>query len=171
MEKKPLMIDLGAFEICVCVRPGEPSDSCAERLVLQEKGKKVTIKPRQGESAKLLVLDGCVLKDNLPKCDGVFFYEKENRAFMILVELKGADIDHAFEQIKYTRQQRKEYADLKNQFSQNRSGNIIESAFVISNHRIDQVSIQKLEKAYGIRVKAVLHSEATTPMPDLRGWL
>lgn len=165
------MIDLGEYESCVCVKSGEPSDSCAERLVLQEKGKKVTIKPRQGEAAKLLILDGCVLKDNLPKCDGIFFYEKANRVYMILVELKGGDIDHAFEQIKYTREQRTEYSSLKNQFRQNRKGNIIESAFVISNHRINPVSHQKLEKIYGVRVKAVLHSEATTPLPDLRKWL
>lgn len=37
------MIDLGEYESCVCIRPGEPSDSCADRLVLQEKGKKVTM--------------------------------------------------------------------------------------------------------------------------------
>lgn len=165
------MIDLGPFETCVCVRPGQPYDSCGDRLVLQEKGKKVTIKPKQGESAKLLVLDGCVFKDNLPKCDGIFFYEKANRAYMILVELKGGDIHHAFEQIKYTREKRVEYTNLKSQFSQNRSGSILESAFVISNHRIDRVSHQKLEKTYGVRVKAVLHSEATTPLPDLRTWL
>lgn len=90
---------------------------------------------------------------------------------MILVEFKGGDIDHAFEQIKYTREKRTEYSSLKNQFSQNRKGNIIESAFVISNHRINPVSHQKLEKNYGVRVKAVLHSEATTPLPDLRKWL
>lgn len=165
------MIDLGLFESCVCVRKGDPSDSCAERLVLQEKGKKVTLRPRQSESAKLLVLDGCVFKDNLLKCDGIFFYEKGNKAHMILVELKGGDIDHAFEQIKYTREQRTEYSSLKNLFSQNRSGSILESAFVISNHWIDRVSHQKLEKTYGIRVKAVLHSEATTPISDLRSWL
>ncbi len=165
------MIDLGEYESCVCVRAGEPSDSCAERLVLQEKGKKVTIKPRKTESAKLLVLDGCVFKDNLPKCDGIFFYEKGNRAYMILVELKGGDIEHAFEQIKYTREQRTEYFSLKNQFGQNRSGNIFEYAFVISNHRIDAVTRQKLENNHQVRVRQVLHSEATSPMPDLREWL
>ncbi len=165
------MIDLGSFETCVCQRAGHPSDSCADRLVLQEKGKKVTLRSRPGEAAKLLILDGCLLNDNLPKCDGIFFYEKGNRAYMILVELKGGDIEHAFEQIKYTREHRTEYTSLKNQFSQNRTGNIFESAFVISNHRIDRVTHQKLEKAHGLRVKAVLHSEATTPLQDLRTWL
>ncbi|AFL84941.1 hypothetical protein Belba_2381 [Belliella baltica DSM 15883] len=165
------MIDLGNFEACVCQRSGQPSESCADRLVLQEKGKKITLKPRSGESAKLLILDGCVLKDNSPKCDGVFFYEKRNTSYIILVELKGGDIDHAFEQIKYTREQRTEYTSLKNHFRQNRSGSIIESAFVISNHRIDRVTHQKLEKAHGLRLKAILHSEATTPLQDLRTWL
>jgi hypothetical protein len=165
------MIDLGEFEECVCTRKGHPSDSCEDSLVLQEKGKKVTIRPRQRESAKLVVLDGCVFKDNLPKCDGIFFLEKGNKAYMILVELKGGDIDHAFEQIRYTKEQRKEYKSLRNRFNQNRTGRILESAFVISNHRIDRVSHQKFEKTYGVRVKAVLHSEATTPLPDLRTWL
>ncbi|MEB2786978.1 hypothetical protein [Algoriphagus persicinus] len=165
------MIDLGRFEACVCTRKGQPSDSCEGILVLQEKGKKVTLRPKQKEQAKLVVLDGCVFKDNLPKCDGIFFYKKGNRAHMILVELKGGDIDHAFEQVKYTREQRADYTSLRSQFSRNRTGSIIESAFVISNHRLDRVSHQKLEKAYGVRVKAVLHSEATTPIPDLRTWL
>jgi hypothetical protein len=165
------MIDLGSFESCVCQRAGHPSDSCADRLVLQEKGKKVTLKSRPGEAAILLILDGCVLKDNFPKCDGIFFYEKANRAYMILVELKGGDIDHAFEQIKYTREQRTEYFSLKNQFGQNRSGNIFEYAFVISNHRIDAVTRQKLENNHQVRVRQVLHSEATSPMPDLKEWL
>ncbi len=118
-----------------------------------------------------MVLDGCIFKDNLPKCDGMFFYKKGTKAHMILVELKGGDINHAFEQIKYTREQRTAYKSLRSQFSQNQKGSILESAFVISNYRIDRVSHQKLEKTYGIRVKAVLHSEATTPIPDLSTWL
>jgi hypothetical protein len=106
------MIDLGEFESCVCIRKSVPSDSCADRLVLQEKGKKVTLKPKQGEHAKLLVLDGCVFKDNLSKCDGIFIYEKGDKVFMILVELKGKDVNHAFEQIKYTKSKRR--AELSN---------------------------------------------------------
>jgi hypothetical protein len=165
------MIDLGYFESCVCVRRGDPSDSCGERLVLQEKGKKVTIRPRHQESAKLLILDGCVFRDDFPKCDGMFFYEKGNKIFMILVELKGGDIDHAFEQVKYTRETRSEYFSLKNQVMNNRAGRPIELAFVVSNHRIDRVRHQKLENMYQVRVKAVLHSEASTPLPDLREWI
>jgi hypothetical protein len=78
------MIDLGLFESCVCQRRGEPAVSCAEEFVLQEKGKKVTLRPKGGEQAKLLVLDGCLLKDDLPKCDGVFFLEIASKAFMNL---------------------------------------------------------------------------------------
>lgn len=165
------MIDLGLFESCVCQRRGEPADSCAEEFVLQEKGKKVTLRPKGGEQAKLLVLDGCLLKDNLPKCDGVFFLEIASKAFMILAELKGGDIDHAFEQIKYTRERRNHYTLLKTHLSDSTQKIIREEAFVISNHQLDKVSHQKLEKAHGIRVKAVLHCVATSPMPDLRKWL
>ncbi len=165
------MIDLGAFENCVCVRLGQPSDSCADRLVLQEKGKKVTIHPRPRESAKLLILDGCVLNDNLPKCDGIFFYAKGNKFYMILVELKGGDIDHAFEQVRYTRESRAEYGSMRELVSRSGDRSPIERAFVVSNHRIDKVTHQKLENTHRVRVQAVLHSEATTPMPDLRRWL
>jgi hypothetical protein len=160
------MINLGSFETCVCKRRGEPSDSCADQLVLQEKGKKVTLRPKSGESVKLIALDGCVFQDNLPKCDGMFVFQKGNQVYLILVELKGSDIDHAFEQVKYTREARTEYSQIKEAVSGNRSP--IESAFVISNYQIDKVSQQKLENSHKVRVKKVLHSVATSPMPDLR---
>lgn len=165
------MIDLGPFESCVCQRPGQPSDSCADRLVIQEKGKKVTLRPRTRESAKLLILDACVIKDNLPKCDALFLYEKRNQLHVVLVELKGADIDHAFEQISYTKENRAEYHSIKDQVLTNRNGRLMESAFVVSNHKIDRVTHQKLENRHKVRVRQVLHSEATRPMPDLREWL
>jgi len=147
------MIDLGQFESCVCVRRGEPSESCADRFVLQEKGKKITLRPKQGERVKLLVLDGCIFKDTRSKCDGIFFFEKGNSTYIILVELKGGDIDHAFEQIKFARENRQIYSDLRNQLGQDRSGKVCEDTFVISNHRLDKVSHQSWKRLMEYELK------------------
>jgi len=165
------MINLGDFESCVCQRKGTPSTACEAILVLQEKGKKVTLRTRSGESAKLLILDACVLNNKLPKCDAVFLFEKRNKKYIILTELKGSDINHAFEQIKYTKEYRTVYKELIELLRENEKGTPIELAFVISNHKIDRVTHQKLELTHKIRVKQILHSEATSPMPDLRNWL
>lgn len=165
------MFDLGSAEKCVCIRRGYPSLSCDGDLILQEKGKKVTLKPKQNETAKLLVLDGCYITDNNPKCDAVFFLSTKSQAFLILSELKGADIDHAFEQIKYTQQKQPKYSDLKKVFSESTKKAVTEHAFIISNYQVSKVDLQKLEKNHGLRVKAILHSEAITKMPDLREYL
>jgi hypothetical protein len=164
------MIELESFETCVCKRRGVPSDSCADQLVLQEKGKKVTLKPKIREQAKLLIFDKCLINDNQLRCDAIFFLETESKAFMILTELKGEDINHAFQQLVYTREKRSQYALLKTFFDESTGKTINEEAFVISNYQISKVGLQRLEKSHGIRVKAVLHSEASTPMPDLRNW-
>lgn len=165
------MIDVGLFENCVCVRRGTPSDSCEDRLVLQEKGKKVTLRTRTGEEAKMLVIDGCVIRDNQPKCDGVFLYRRNNLHWLILVELKGSDIPHAFEQLAYMRTSRREYNVLKSSFMASQTGNLKEEAFIISNHTISRVDQQKMERQWNVRIKAILHSEPTTPIPDLREYL
>jgi len=46
-----------------------------------------------------------------------------------------------------------------------------QEAFVVSNYIVSGVDKQKLEERFGIRVKAILHSEATFPVPDVRGYL
>ena len=57
-----------------------------------------------------IIIDKCLIKDNNPKCDALFLYEKSSNKYSFLVELKGAgDIPKAFFQLDYTRKNRTEY--------------------------------------------------------------
>jgi len=113
-----------------------------------------------------------VFTDSNPKCDALFLYSAPGRKVMALVELKGAcDIPHAFEQLAYTRRHRTEYADLKQRLDGTGLGQLFEKAFVVSNGMLTKPEQERLEKAHGIRVSAVLHSEPAKKVPDLREWL
>ena len=88
------------------------------------------------------------------------------------VTLNGAsDIHRAFEQLSYTRWQRPEYADLKKRFNGASPGQLVETAFVVSNGMLSKPEMQRLEKTHRIRVRAVLHSEPVKKVPDLREYL
>lgn len=54
-----------------------------------------------------------------------------------------------------------------------RSGNkkFAEKAFIVSNGMLSKPERESLENQHGIRVREVLHCEATTPVPDLRQYL
>ena len=86
------MIDVTPFEECVCRKMPNNYDLCQDILTFSEKGKKVRLVIRPGEEANALVLDGCVFKDNKLKCDGLFLFQKGNKKFALLVELKGTKI-------------------------------------------------------------------------------
>jgi hypothetical protein len=162
------MFDLGSAEACVCIRRGEPSAICDGNLRLQEKGKKAMLTPKKNEKAKLLALDGCYIKNNQPKCDAIFFLETENKAFMIFTELKGGDIDPAFEQINYTRSKQPRYAELLEAFQYATRKTVREEAFIISNHQINKAETQRFERRHGVRVKSIIHCEASSRTPELR---
>lgn len=166
------MIELGKYGSCVCSGRSVPNELCDGVLAFEEKGKKVSLSLRSGEEGKALAIDGCILTDNLPKCDGLFLFRgRSNRNFMILVELKGGEIDHAYEQLAYMRSKRTEYNDIKDLFLNGQSGSLREEAFIVSNHRISTVEKQKMEISNQIRVKAILYSEGSSPRPDLREYL
>jgi hypothetical protein len=165
------MIDLGEFETCVCTSRGIPNTLCDGNLSFEEKGKKVKITTRAGEEAKALAIDQCLCTDNETKCDGMFLYRRQNKHWMILIELKGREIDHAFEQLHYMRTNRPEYQQIETLFMTNQKGIPKHEAFVVSNYIVSGVDKQKLEERFGIRVKAILHSEATSPVPDVRRFL
>lgn len=165
------MIKLGKFQDCVCIGRANPYDLCDGKLTFEEKGKKVTLKPKAGEKAMAIVFDGCVCTDNLSKCDGMFLYKKNNNRWIILVELKGSDLERAFEQLSYTKTQRQEYVELCNIFSGQQKYSLIEKSFIISNHVVQRAEHQKLENINQIRVSHILHSEATKPIPNLRDYL
>jgi hypothetical protein len=138
---------------------------------LAEQGKKVTLGIRSGEQAKALVIDGCVLNDGKPKCDGLFLFLDNHRAAALLVELKGRDIAHAYEQLAYVKQHRQEYMDLIEMLRRCGRGRVVEKAFVVSNAIPSKAEKERWENQHRIRVRAIVHCEATTPIPDLRVYL
>lgn len=165
------MIDVASFEHCVCDKFGKVHALCAGALTFAEQGKKVTLSIRSGETAKALVIDGCVLNDDKPKCDGLFLFLDNHRAAALLVELKGRDIPHAFKQLAYVKRNRQEYAALIHILGSCGRGNAIEKAFVVSNVIPSTPEKERWENQYGIRVRAILHCEAISPIPDLRKYL
>ncbi|MGB5232742.1 MAG: hypothetical protein WBN83_14610 [Desulfoprunum sp.] len=79
-------------------------------------------------------------------------------------------IPHAFEQLAYTKRHRPEYAHLKNQLDQAGPGALIEKSFIVTNGMLPKPEIERLENRHKIRVSALLHSEPSKKMPDLREW-
>lgn len=90
---------------------------------------------------------------------------------MILIELKGTHVEDAFEQLLYMQTQRSEYKEIEALFMAGQNGRLHREAFIVSNFKRNEVEKQRLENRYGIRVKAILHSEATSPVPDVRAYL
>jgi hypothetical protein len=162
------MIDLGRFDECVCRRRGVPNVLCEDDLTFEEKGIKVRISLQSGEEAKALVIDQCVCKDEGLKCDGMFLYRRKNRHWIILVELKGSNIEHAVKQLSYMKHNRPEYNEIEQLFVAGQKGALCHQAYIVSNSTLSPVQQQKLEDLYNIRIKKILHSEATTPIPDVR---
>jgi len=164
------MINTGKFSACTCLNRGVPSKLCDGLLSFEEKGKKVKITTKAGEEAKALVVDGCISQDGNRRCDGIFLFRRNNRHWMILVELKGSHIDDAFTQLAYM-QKRMEYKELKDIFMEGERGKLHEIAFIVSNQMIPTAQKVKLEQQHGIRVKSILHSKATISPPDVRDYL
>jgi len=127
----------------------------------------VRLVPRAGEEVRVLVLDGCVIKDHDSRCDGLFLYRK-NIKYSFLVKIKGAgDIPKAFQQLSHTKN-RQEYREILRRFRELDNRRVIEKFALVSNWMLPKPMLEKLENQYGIRVKKNLHSEATRPIPDLK---
>lgn len=164
------MINIGCYETCVCNRRSIPHSLCNGVLEFEEKGKKVKLVPRNGEEAKAVVIDGCVCNDDNRKCDGIFLLRSNNKNYMILVELKGTNIEHAFGQLAYMRTNRPEYAELKQLFMANQPGSLRHEAFIVSNAVISSLMKKRFEITHSIKVKSIIVSEATKPVQDLRSY-
>ncbi len=165
------MISIWKFETCVCRDRRIPDKLCEGNLSFEEKGKKVRLTLRANEEAKALVIDQCVCRDNNLKCDGIFLYRRKNKHWIIMVELKGRDIEHAFEQLAYMKNNRTEYQEIARLFMEGERGRAQQEAFIVSNFKISITEKQELENDHRIRVKTILHSAATTPIPDIRQYL
>jgi len=165
------VIDVSPFAHCVCEKMGTTHELCDGALTLSEQGKKIRLSTRSGEDAIALVIDGCVIKDGKLKCDGLFLFLDNHRAAALLVELKGGDIRHAFEQLAYVQTSRPEYTELIARLKNCGKGRVIQKAFIVSNHMLSKTEYEPWENQYGVRITAILHCEATTPIPDLRPYL
>ncbi|GKT12709.1 MAG: hypothetical protein ISEC1_P1689 [Thiomicrorhabdus sp.] len=166
------MVDIEPFNHCICLRMVNHQSLCDGKHGFSEQGKKVRFSTRSGESLMTVVMDGCILTDQQLKCDGLFFFQSSSKNLVCLVELKGANhIAHAFEQLAFVQKHRDEYIQLKQAFTTNSVGQLQEKAFIVSNGSLSKVEHEKLENQHSIRVTAILHSEATTPVPDLRNYI
>ena len=166
-----MTISVAGFDRCVCSGRRHPHRLCDGELAFEEKGKKIRLSPKSEEDGVAIVLDGCVFDDDETKCDGLFLWKRAtSKKCAILVELKGAhDIEHAFEQIAYVRGNRPEYRKIVDAFrSDPGTSTVLEKAVIVSNGMIGGRKLEKYEEQYGIRVRAVLDSDATTRMTDVR---
>ncbi|QEP43517.1 hypothetical protein D5085_10505 [Ectothiorhodospiraceae bacterium BW-2] len=164
-------MNIAPFQHCVCNRMGHSLGLCDGVNQFSENGIKVRHSTKLGEKLVAVVLDGCVFTDNQTKCDGVFILASQNSDVISLIELKGRDIEHAFEQIAYVKNHRPEYRQIKQMVIRQMSGDLNEKAFVVSSALISKSEKEKLELHYQCRITDILHSTATTPVPDIRKYI
>jgi len=144
-------------------------NECINQYTISEKGKSIKLVPKnQTEKISGIIIDQCIITDNNTKCDALFLFHSKNKKISFLTELKGAgDIPKAFMQLSYTRD-RIEYKELIDKFK-NIDNKIVDEKFIIvSNGTMNKINQEKFEEKYNIRVRAILHSEATKPIPNLR---
>ena len=153
---------------CACISSRNPCSLCCGNLCFQEKGKHVKLIPRSGEQAIALVLDQCVFKDNYLKCDGLFVLSQINKSYILFVELKGTDIQHAYEQISYVLTSRSEYSAIVNHVRANFAGTLVQKSFIVTNGAIGAKDKKKLEKTWKIRPALITEQKPAAKAPDLR---
>lgn len=160
------------YHACTCQRMGNTHALCQGQLTLGEQGKRLHLSLKQGEQALAIVLDGCVMQDNLPKCDGLYLWKSHNRSVAVLVELKGAgEIAKAFAQLSYVWHQRAEYQALVAYWRSTSTLPVQQKAVIVSNGQLSKPALERFERQHNIRVSALLHCEHTTPIPELRPYL
>jgi len=141
---------------------------CCDSLCFEENGKRVKLIPRKTESAIALVLDQCVFLDNSLKCDGLFILSQTNKSYVLLVELKGVDIQHAYEQLAYVLNSRPEYHQILDHVRANAAGNLVQKSFIVSNGVLGAKDKQKLENTWNIRPVLIAGQKPVDKAPDLR---
>lgn len=161
------MIDLEEKNHCICQKYSNTQEECINEYTIREQGKSVKLQPKNStESVIAIIIDKCIVTDNNTKCDALFLYENNNNKYSVLVELKGAaEIPKAFFQLDYTRKNRAEYKKIIEKFQVHKQN---QKYAIVSNGMLSKPELEKLENQYKIRVKKILHCEATTPIPDLK---
>jgi hypothetical protein len=76
-------------------------DSQHPLIVVEENRRKFTIRNPQRERIKKVRVDGCLIDDERQRCDYLFEVGQICNC-VIYLELKGSDIDHAFNQLVAT---------------------------------------------------------------------
>lgn len=76
-------------------------DSQHPLIVVEENGRKFTIRNQEKKSVKQVKVDGCLIDDKRRRCDYLFEIGRFCHC-VIYLELKGSDIDHAFKQLVLT---------------------------------------------------------------------
>lgn len=164
------VINLGRFSHCVCQKYNKNLSACVNDFTICEAGKSVKLVPETDEDVAVVIIDGCVICDNQTKCDALFLWDTGAKKYSFLVELKGAgEIDKAFAQLSYTRDNRAEYSEIISDFAQNNQ--VIKKYVIVSNGMLTKPQKEQLEENYNIRIHAILHSEPTTKIPDLRNYI
>ncbi|MGB5134298.1 MAG: hypothetical protein WBN89_03900 [Prochlorococcaceae cyanobacterium] len=155
---------------CVCLANKLPCELCCGDLCFLDDGIHVVFKPKRGEAAVAVALDGCVFTDNRKKCDGMFVFSRAGQIYVLLVELKGSHIDDAYEQISYVVNHRQEYRDFVNSLNPKVANArlIREKSFIVTTGAIDLSVQQKLENAYRVRPEIITVEKPASLAPDLR---
>lgn len=158
---------------CICLGNKSPCDLCCGDLCFLDAGIHVVFRPKNNETAVAVALDGCVFKDNMKKCDGMFVLSRSDCIHILLVELKGSHLEDAYEQIAYVVNDRQEYADvIAHLASLGQTKRLVrESSVIVSTGLINRNAQQKLEKAWGIRPAIITVQKPAGAAPDLRNTL
>jgi hypothetical protein len=70
-------------------------------IVVEEKGRRLVIENSTRRLIKVVTVDGCLINDKRIRCDYLFEVNTADES-VIYVELKGSDIDYAFNQLVAT---------------------------------------------------------------------
>jgi len=167
------MIGLGDKDDCICKKMFNTQVECKDEYTISEQGKSIRLIPKNHqEKAIAMIIDQCIIKDNDTKCDALFLFHSNNKKVSFLTELKGAgDIPKAFSQLSYTRDSREEYKNIIQSFFAIDEKKVTEKFFIVTNGLLDKKEWERLENENNIRVSGVLHSEPTTPIPNLRDYI
>lgn len=152
---------------CICQsKPHNVHKECVDYNWVRDSGKSVKLEPRYSkEKVTVVLIDNCIIKGtSRTKCDALFLYETiKSQIYSFLVELKGSDIRHAFEQLNATKSSA-EYSNIISKLS----GFVIQKYVIVSNVQMNKIELQKLEREFKIRVGDILYNEPHTPIPDLK---
>lgn len=156
---------------------GIPSRSVGETMDFRKKANRLSLGSRSEEEVKAVVDDDCLLSSQqAKKCDGlsIFSDNKENnkKIYIVLVELKGTDIDTAFEQltsVKQSQEYREIITCLTRKSNCGKPVKPSEQYLIVTNSNLSRNQQAKPEKHY--RIKTKIRTSQKTKALDLRGQL